>query len=270
MQILHHIGLRIDDEREREDFLSAGIALPYGTHLPGGGVITSFDITEDDLRWKNIVELLHKRKIVDTVKTIFSDSELNTARYLGMIASSHHGYPQPEQSYLAATYDLKDYCVRCGIGKKQTRPFRLRNTPVLASNSILQLNWIFDEYFVTLDTWEGIFKPLGIANRSAVVNTTDLDVKSLVQLEISAVRDVDLKDIAYEICPVCDRKKYSSSFRGYYPEPDAFDSPMLRSSQWFGAGANGFNIVVISNVLYRKIREAGLEGVEFYPCAESI
>lgn len=270
MQILHHIGFRLDDGKERDEFLSAGIALPLGTHLPGGGTIIGFDITEDDPKWRDLSELLHKRKIVDTVKTIFSESELNAAKFLGMIASSHHGYPQPENSYLSATYDLSDYCVRCGIGKKQARPFRLGNMPALANNSILQLNWIFDEYFVTLNTWERIFKPFGIANRSVVANTRGLDIKSLVQLEISDVSDVDLEDVEYEICSICNRTKYSAAFRGYYPKPDTFASPILRSSQWFGAGSNAFNIILISNVLYRTMQEDGLEGAEFYACAESI
>lgn len=61
-----------------------------------------------------------------------------------MWAPSPRGYPQPEDKngYLSATYDLADYCLRCGIGRKQSGPFRFKRAPALKNNSILQLRWI--------------------------------------------------------------------------------------------------------------------------------
>src|SRR5262245_24513230 len=63
-------------------------------------------------------------------------------------ATSHFGYPQPEDDYRAATYDSAGYCARCGIGTVQRRPFRFRSEPRARHSHFLQLNWIFDEFFV--------------------------------------------------------------------------------------------------------------------------
>src|SRR5947209_2953157 len=88
MQILHHIALRLDQEKEAE-FHKAGISFKKSP------IISSFDIAEDDPRWPQVLPLTHKFKVFDTVSTKFSAAELNQAPFLGMVAAGHHGYPEP-------------------------------------------------------------------------------------------------------------------------------------------------------------------------------
>jgi len=54
----------------------------------------------------------------------------------------------PEDSYVHTTYGTSYYCDRCGIGGKQRTPFRFRAEPKPTPQSLLQLNWVFDELFV--------------------------------------------------------------------------------------------------------------------------
>jgi hypothetical protein len=262
VQIQHHIALRLDDERQAA-FREAGI------ELKKAGIMTAFEITEDDPRWQKVLPLTHKFKVFDTVTTKFSAAELTNAGYLGMAAAGHHGYPEPsdDNGYLQATFDLSEYCRTCGTGLKQIAPFRLKKTPKLGK-SLLQLNWILDEYFVTPELWKDVFEPLGIGHRPVVLHKTGAVLDSVVQLEIPHTHDLQVDGLSFSVCPACSRKKYSISFRGFFPPPSGGpEDPMFKSSQYFGPGALAYKLVLVSGALYRKVKDAGVRGINFYPCA---
>ena len=46
------------------------------------------------------------------------------------------------------------------IGAKQVSPFRMKESPNWGRRSILQMNWLFDEYFVKPEVWNAVFQPL--------------------------------------------------------------------------------------------------------------
>ena len=203
------------------------------------------------------------------VTTEFSSAELRTAKYLHVGATSHRGYPQPEDdfAYKRITYDALDYCKHCGVGGRQVAPFRLRQAPQWGSKLIFQLNWVFDEFFVRPDVWSAIFEPLGIPCRSVVQNKTGAVLDSVVQLDITELVDLELDGCEYEICSHCSRKKYLPFVRGYYPKPlQEIKGAAFKSNQWFGSGASAHKAVRISNELCRKITTSKLKGLYFDAC----
>jgi hypothetical protein len=268
MKIIRHVGLRLDSEEERTKFLDIGVEFTSGIKTRGGGILATIDLAEDDPRWQRIEPLLGGRLTLDCVASTFSLADLDSAKFLRILAKSG-GYPQPEEEngYLSATYDLAEYCPHCGVGKKQARPLRLKGSPALRDNSILQLNWIFDEYFVSPATWEAVFKPLGIGMRPAVLHRTGAEIMSAVQLAIPDVCDLALDEASYfEECRSCGRKKYSPVFRGFLPEPINPSAMIVKSSQSFGSGALAFKLVLVSNALYKRFKEVGLKGAKFWAC----
>ncbi len=264
---MRHIGLRLESEEERTKFLDIGVEFSSGVKMPGGGIIATIDLAEDDARWRDIELLLGGRTTIDGIGATFSLADLDDARFLQIVARSG-GYPQPEddKKYLSATFDLTEYCSRCGVGKKQTGPFRLNGPPALRDSSILQLNWIPDEYFVTRRTWESAFKPLGIEARQVVMHRSGAEIGSVIQLDIPQVCDLSLDDLGYEECRFCGRKKYSPAFRGFRPAPIKPIGPIFKSSQSFGNGALAFKLVLVSDAFYKKVKELGLKGAKFYAC----
>jgi hypothetical protein len=268
MRIIHRFGLRVTDQ-ERKPFQEIGLDLPEGVMLPGGGALIAFEVTEDDPRWNDVLTVLGERKKLDLVWTEFSPVELNAATFLVMHAKSPIGYPQPEKQlgYLDATYDLTNRCVRCGVGLKQKAPFRFKSAPTLRNKSIFQLYWILDDFFATTEIWESVFKPLGIGGSHPVVNKTGAEIQSVVQLDIQSVCDVNTEGFDPQDCSVCGRRKYKFLSRGYCPEPVANDFAMAKSSQYFGEGTFARKLVIVSDELYRKIKESDVKGVEFYPCS---
>src|SRR5206468_11936337 len=143
-------------------------------------------------------------------------------RFLEMRPSWVQGYPQPENvlGYMSQTYDMSNACEICHVGAKQIAPFRTKKSPDWGRRSILQLNWVGDEFFVKRDVYEAIFRPFGIVFRSVVLDKTGAELDTVVQLSIEAVVDVNVDGIPLEhVCSRCSRKSYQRSNRGFPPMP---------------------------------------------------
>lgn len=259
MNITHNIALSVG-AKEQAAFRAAGIELQSG--------FVSFKIDERDTRWPSVQALASKFKAVDTASTSFAAAELNSASYLAVIPTWHNGYPAPtnDAGYLAATFDLTDYCKVCGIGKKQVAPFRLANAPVWGSKSIFQLNWIFDEYFVPPSVWEKIFAPIGIEAGPVVLDSTGEKIDSVVQLVISVVAELEITGPS-EKCSCCGRVKFHPVSRGFFPAIRGEANGIFKSSQYFGSGASANKQVIASDSLYREIKYSRLKGIDFMACS---
>lgn len=142
MRIIKHIGCNFDAESQAE-LDRIGISVSLG--------IDAFELDESDRRWDLIQPWLSRRHPVVTTRTLFTQAELGNATYLNMVASWHHGFPMPDldDGYLECTYDTTNMCIECGIGASQRAPFRMSGEPKWGRNDILQLNWVFDAFFVT-------------------------------------------------------------------------------------------------------------------------
>lgn len=261
MKIIHNIALSVG-EREQVAFSNVGVSLQKG--------FASFKIDENDLRWNAVEGLVRLFKAVHTMTTKFSAQELNGADYLGIVPAWHHGYPEPADSfeYIDRTFNQGNFCKDCGIGLVQVAPFRIKKPPVWGEKSILQLNWVFDQYFVRPDVWEAVFKPRGIGCRPVLLNSTSVEVESIVQLDISDVAALDMTACnTKQKCALCGREKYTPISRGFYPAPIPIaDASMFRSSQYFGSGAVAHRVVLVSASMYRSMKAANIKGVDFKPC----
>lgn len=268
MEIIHHFGLSIRREIDAEAFRVLGIHLDRGPqHLPGSS-IAAFDISEDDPRWVEVQQLVERIKLTDFVRTKFSKSELGDASVLAMFATTQRGYPEPsnDMSFIEVTYDLSEYCNICGIGLRQLRPIRVGFVPTL-QRSILALNWIFDEFLVSPQVWERVFRPFGIGYWPVLSARTGETIESVVQLRIEERAGLRLRGLERACCSDCGREKVLFNLRGFAPDPVNIPSPIFRSVQYFGTGANAFNLILVEAPLYRAIREGQLRGLEFYPCS---
>lgn len=224
-------------------------------------------IDEADPRWAVVREMLGPRAL-HMEFTHATAIELNAASWLSMTATSYHGYPQPENGYKAATYDLAEYCAACGVGGTQRAPFRFRRDPALRANRLLQLNWIFDVFFTTPDTWQRVFQPLGVSCREVVLHRTGAALPSVVQLDAQeAPAYLALVGHPRQICERCGQAKHLPFTRGFLP-PFSGAAPaghMALSRELFGDGARAYRKVLVSAALYRAMREAKLRGVSFLP-----
>lgn len=262
MQIIHRISIASSPSIQAE-LASMGIL------IDSSGLV-SFEINEAYQSWPALQCWILKRKPIDLVKTKFSKKEILSANWLQVVPDWHHGYPQPNEDvfgYREATYDLVKYCNKCGIELKQNAPFQMKTEPRWGRNNILQLNWVFDEYFVTPELWASVFEPAGISSRP-VLNMKGKVLESVVQLVISEEINVSLDGLVKETCEVCGSAKYLPVTKGMFPS--LMGEPIghaVKTKEYFGSGASAHKCVLISQDIANALFSKNVRGVSLRPVA---
>ncbi len=226
LKIIQRVSMSLKPALER-DLIAAGFDLNAELYRIDGTSLASLDVAEDDPRWPAVQRLEQAHRVVITAITEFTAAERDAAELLVMWPSWRHGYPQPEDDYVQATADLSNYCRICGAGAIQFAPFRIEREPKWGRNSILQLNSVYDEYFVRPETWAAVFQPFGIESIPVLHAKTGAPLTTVVQLEIARTATVplDTSGLPYEMCVRCERKKYRPVTRGTLP---AFRGELVR------------------------------------------
>lgn len=259
MQIVHRISLE-SSAKIRRELASLDIV------VAGEGLIT-FEIDEGRARWPELERWLAAQRPLDIVSTRFTAKEVEQAVWLSLSATGHHGYPQPEDDYKILTYDDAQYCQACGTGLKQKAPFRLRGEPKWSRTSVLQLNWVFDEFFVTPELWKAVFEPNGVGCRP-VQNTKGVELTTVVQLDVREEVNAATEGLKLAVCSACKCQKYLPVTRGYFPPLVATPrADIAKTRQYFGSGSSAFRVVLVSQKLGKVLRERKIRGIEFVPIA---
>jgi hypothetical protein len=269
MKIIHKISFRAD-QVAKQRLASLGVEVRY---LDGNLAILEID--EADKRWPNVLQVAEEYDPLHSVYTRFAKNELAGAKLLVLQPTWHCGYPMPDDDfgYRELTYDLSDYCSKCGVGFAQKAPFRMKGEPGWGKKHILQLNWVFDEYFAKPETWDHVFKPFGIDKIPVLHHKRGQELRSVVQLKIDHIASSDLntEGLPHERCDRCHRTKYHPHTRGMFP---AFlgvvdeSKAIFKTREYWGSGAAADKAIIINHSLYQAIAAANLKGVSFTPVAE--
>src|ERR1039458_2520170 len=97
MEVVHHFGIKLSCDADRQEIVDIGIDLQTGPCVPSGSIITSFEIGEHDPRWIDAQRVAAKFQITQFARTQFAQSELDNAKALCILSSSQRGYPEPSQ-----------------------------------------------------------------------------------------------------------------------------------------------------------------------------
>jgi hypothetical protein len=231
--------------------------------------LLNFVVYEDDVCWTTIANLLRDYRAIDLAWTEFSPTELAGAAWLDVRATSHHGYPMPSDdfSFLSVTFGEGNYCAVCGTRKAQAAPFRFRAEPRWGRRGLLQLNWLFDEFFAEPGVYSASFSPLGVKAREVLHYRTDKALQSVVQLvPDSDSAELELGDSEAGACEACGIKRYLPLGR-LQPRVRAAaleGKHLVRSTQRFSGGGQSSNrIVMISGTLYSQLRKHDVRGVSY-------
>jgi hypothetical protein len=260
MRVIHRISFH-SSPIIRKELAVLGIVV-------GSTGFVAFDFDESQPQWPKVADWMKRRGVSSFVSTSFSEAEIRAAAWLALQPTWHHGYPQPNADvfgYREVTYDLAEYCDVCGIGKKQRAPFQMKSEPRWGRSGILQLNWIFDEYFALPRVWSTIFKPYGIGCRP-VTNKRGIELKTVVQLVGAEEEDIVPDGLPVNKCTKCGRPKYLPVTRGPFPalvnRPSAH---MVKTRQYFGSGASAHHEVLVSQDIARSLLANKIRGVSLRP-----
>lgn len=274
MEIFHHFGFSISGNSDRRMFAEAGIEVRSAELRDGTNPFSSagadavwFEIGENDPRWFDAKRLAGRFRATDTVWTRFSQAERDAADFLGVIPHEQQGDPDAwcDRTWLAKSFDFSRRCQRCGIGRKQVRPFRLRDSPRL-TNQLMRLHWVPDEILVGHETWAGTFGRLGMRARPVVLEGSGEVIESVVQLEVSEHVGLRSSPADVTVCGLCLRPRSTLSMDGFFPRPVYTDAPVFKSKEYFVSDAGPYNLLFISKVMYTTLKIAGVRGADFYPC----
>ncbi len=259
MRVIHRISFD-STEGLKGEFQRLGLALDDDE-------LVSFEIDETDEAWPGVKLLVERHSLFDYVHTVFSDAEIAEADILQLYPDRHDGYPQPERQfkYREMTYDVGQFCATCGIGLHQKAPFRLKREPNWKDTDILQLNWVFDEYFVKPEIWERTMKPIGVSC-CPVLDRVGATLRSVVQVDIRQEIAVVTEGLVAERCLTCRREKYLPVTRGplfalYKQMPEG----LAKTTIYFGSGALAYRGVFASRELWEAFRHAGVRGIGARP-----
>lgn len=268
MRFVHRITMNAGPD-------SLGVLTRLGIGFQGPIPLASsfcwFEIAESHPAWNEVKSYLSEWDAGDNVRTIFTKTEMKNAPCWQMMPSWMSGYPQPEGDfgYQDLCFD-KQLCKRCGIGRKQIAPMRLKGEPKWGKKGILVLIWIFDEFFARPEIWHEIFRPFGVKCRPVVHHKTGRELKTVVQLRIDAVATSPIAlppDHTTEECPECGQVKFHPIQPvGFYPN---FVSPqtqaIFRSQEIFGSGGSASNVIFVGRDLFQRIRAMKPPGASFWP-----
>jgi len=269
MRIMHRVAFAATAD-ERRELEALGIRPSSVIAMPGdGNPFVALDIGEDDPKWPQLQVLLRKwGQSEHHVTTEFTKDEIESGHWL-TIGAWHHGYPQPNEldfGFLQATYDLTDYCDRCGIGLKQKAPFQMKREPKWGTRGILQMNWVFDEIFVRPKIWSSIFEPHHVACRP-VTDRRGAELESVVQLVVEEKVSLVTEGLARrEPCVACQRVKYLPVARGFFPPLTAQPAgAIVKTHEYFDPAAGPHQAVLVSHDLCRALVDAKVRGASFWP-----
>jgi hypothetical protein len=206
---------------------------------------------------------------------------------LQMLAQGHHGYPQPEDDYYKSVYPA--FCERCGIHGRQSAPFRLRRSRRALHSDFVQLNWVFDAWFVhpEVATELGGSGISGISIGPVIDHRSGKELVDRRQLLIGAVVSCvdtsrlpvvtcrpDNEESAWKIVagqtrydpstPYCGAVKHhvrsSVAIRSDVPGdvPDLF-----QTAEWFGSGGAAHRLTLCTERFAALVKSRGWRGLEF-------
>ena len=214
------------------------------------------------------------------------------AKFFQVLASGHHGYPQPQDDYRSAVYE--DACPRCGIHGRQMHPFRFRKSLLAPHSAFFQLNWVFDAFFVHRNVADTLALAgiTGIAFGPVVYHRNGGEINDRVQVLIETI--VSCAETSRLFAMTCRpdneetmrlRDKFpnwKSNFAAYPPETycgrlkhhpptsvgiaalaDRDVPDLFQTEEWFGSGALAFRSTLASERFVDIVQQQGWRGIEF-------
>jgi hypothetical protein len=265
MEIVHRITLS-ESAEARTALARFGITI-----LQQGSLGLTFEVRESHPHWGELGAITSAHWISDLVSTQFSSTELESAAWLKLDSTSYQGYPQPEDAWREASFDLTGYCPGCHTGARQVRPFIMKKSPPWGRNGILQLHWVYDEAFVKPDVWAAVFAPLGVGKRD-VVDLKGRLLDGVVQLDAGAEAvSVDTSGLAFVSCARCGAQRHAPVKAGFFPalreQPPR--GHFGRTAEYFGPARSGIAVrpLLISQALHRRLERVAVRGTRLVPLA---
>lgn len=232
-------------------------------------IFNIFEMDDKNVLWIETKKYLKNEYPI--IRREFDIKELQNSKYLKLGCLRRIGYPMPDDSfdYRKQIYDNSIYCEKCGEGKSQIGPFKVRENKFKKINGVFKLNWEEDRFFVKKEIYNLLFKKY--TDCYEVLNyKNNQPIDDIVQLKIDNISEIKLeKKYKETCCQYCKRKKYLFPDISYI---DKFESDfnskyeIFKLQEYFGTDDHrAYETIVITNRLYKEINRFKIKGVFFEP-----
>mgnify|MGYP001033208759 CR=1 FL=1 len=237
-----------------------------------------FIVSENDELFPLSQSLVARYNILEQVGVHFDEHDFEVAEWFYIVAGEYQ-YPMGENEdsdYTEVTYDLSNYCHKCGMGKMQNNPFRLKRDFKQRTNQFLGLHYVFGTIFIRPPAKEILTKEgfTGIDYEHPLFAGSKEPIKTVYQMKVNKIIQPGLVQAwqesgkGYVICPLCQSKK------SLFPRreairfvrsvfPDSFD--VVQSNEHFGSGLSANRLTLVSKRFYNVVQKYKLKGLAFTP-----
>ncbi|MFT3827801.1 MAG: hypothetical protein QM731_28045 [Chitinophagaceae bacterium] len=244
-----------------------------------------FHLYEDDPKFIERKKAVDKFKIRTQVGTFYEKGDYDNAEWF-VITTGEYQYPQPEEGYKDATFNLENYCQFCGIGKIQNAPYRLQTQPKQLNNQFWGLHWEFEAIFVRQGAKNILEqeKIKGIRFSNPVLHRTNSPIEGFYQLHIDTIlnKGFDNYNTQTITCKInneeglntnkkttcCGRIKFHHPMiGGYLFDRTLFkkDLDIVESNEYFGSGGAAYRLQIVSKRFKEIVDKNKLKGLSFIP-----
>jgi hypothetical protein len=253
--------------------------------IPTLNYTIEFYLYEDNPDFNNIKQEVSRLLETQDIGTEYEKADIEKADWF-FISTGAYQYPQPETGYLEKTFDLKNYCHLCGMGKNQNAAFRLKTKPKQQNNQFWGLHWEYFALFVREETKNILEKEniKGIRFSTPVLNKKNNTIEGFYQLHIDTILNngfdcYNTKTITckhnneendntdYNIA-CCGRIKFHHPMIGGYLFDKSVFNPefdIVQSNEYFGSGASANRIQIVSKRFKELVEKNKLKGLSFTP-----
>lgn len=242
-------------------------------------ILLVFEIADSDPLFEEVSKFMLNYDINPQIRLEYSKKELTEARYLHIWLRRYSGYPQPEaidvkNSYINYTFDIKNFCTKCGSGLVQNDSFYLKKSFNIDKIRFGGVYWVYDTFFITTELRDLFAKEkfTGIEFVPVKNIKTKQIVDNIVQLKINEIFPAKLKyDIEKIIdCKQCGQKrdvmKMDSEVITSKDVQKNLDKDFYLSQEFHGDGFLCCKSVLISNRVYKFLIDNKIKNI----CAEPI
>ena len=253
--------------------------------IPSFKYSLQFYLYEDNPNFENVRKEVEQFLLPRNAGTIFEKVDFEKADWF-IASTGKYQYPQPEDDYLHATFNLDKYCGSCGMGHVQHAPYRLKTEPKQHNNQFWGLHWMYEPIFVRQET-KNILESeniSGISFSSVLLHKKNIEIKGFYQLQIHNIlaegfdsyntKKITCKPFNEENCNMnqdakcCGRVKYHHPMIGGYrfvKEIFEAEYDIAYSNEYFGSGASANRIAIVSKHFKQIVDRNKLKGLHFTP-----
>lgn len=270
MENWHHIGFHVKAVPDLLPLIEKlGIEHSHTKHGPTAGAV-SLDITESDISWPQIKQLLEGHQHLDMAQTLFSDDEILAAEWVRFEVLFERGYPEPENKWFDEPSNYSDLCQTCDT-HRHAASFRIKKEPSMGKHNFMMLHWT-DAIFCTPKMIETLAQAgiKGYEVWDVIIHNTDQPSVVIKQLYVPGLAKpglVRVEHLEKRPCSECGMIKYAPHLIDkMYLKQEALadvEVDIVQGYEWFGHGKVAYREYIVSNRFARLAIEQKWQGIRF-------